>query len=199
MQAFCDRYLTPWQGRPLRIFDIGSQDVNGSYRPLFTQGAWEYVGVDMAPGRNVDVVLKDPYAWRELGSRSADVVISGQAFEHIEYFWLTSLEVARVLRPGGLFCLIVPSAGPEHRYPVDCWRFYPDGLRAIARYAGLEVLEAQTDWEGTGGEGSDMWHDAVLVAQKPVTSTVWGDWRRRLLAAASRRLPTPPPAVTTQG
>ena len=28
-----------------------------------------------------------------------------------------------------------PSRGPEHRYPNDCWRFYPDGYRALAKYA----------------------------------------------------------------
>jgi len=192
MQAFCHHHLASKQMQPLRIVDIGSQDVNGSYRPLFAHGSWEYLGVDMAPGRNVDVVLRNPYRWRELRSRSADVVVSGQAFEHIEFFWISALEIARVLRPGGICCLIVPSAGPEHRYPVDCWRFYPDGLRAIARFAGLEVLQADTDWAGSGGEGSDMWRDSVLVARKPEQSSCWSDWRRRMLTAAVLRLaPTP--------
>ncbi|TSE35698.1 Methyltransferase domain protein [Tepidimonas fonticaldi] len=194
MQAFRDTHLASRLAERLRVIDIGSQDVNGSYRPLFAQGAWEYVGVDMAAGRNVDIVLRNPYDWQELASHSADVVVSGQAFEHIEYFWISALEMARVLRPGGICCLIVPSAGPEHRYPVDCWRFYPDGLRAIARFAGLEVLQAETDWSGTGGEGGDMWHDSVLVARKPATS--WAHtWRRHLLAGAIKRLarlPSPP-------
>lgn len=188
MQAFRDTHLANRQAERLRVIDIGSQDVNGSYRPLFDHSAWEYVGVDMAAGRNVDVVLRNPYDWRELPSRSADVVVSGQAFEHIEYFWITALEVARVLRPGGICCLIVPSAGPEHRYPVDCWRFYPDGLRAIARFAGLDVLQADTDWTGTGGEGGDMWHDSVLVACKPDTFSWRHEMRRKLLSWAVKRL-----------
>jgi SAM-dependent methyltransferase len=188
MQAFRDVYLSSRYTERLRILDIGSQDVNGSYRPLFAQGAWHYVGVDMAAGPNVDIVLQNPYDWRELPSRSADVVVSGQAFEHIEFFWISALEIARVLRPGGICCLIVPSAGPEHRYPVDCWRFYPDGLRAVARFAGLDVLHVETDWEGTGGEGGDMWHDSVLVARKPAHVARGGELRRRLLCAAIKRL-----------
>jgi SAM-dependent methyltransferase len=188
MQAFRDAYLASRHTERLRILDIGSQDVNGSYRSLFAQGAWHYVGVDMATGHNVDIVLRNPYDWRELPSGSADVVVSGQAFEHIEFFWISALEIARVLRPGGICCLIVPSAGPEHRYPVDCWRFYPDGLRAMARFAGLDVLRVETDWEGRGGEGGDLWHDSILVAQKPA-QTAWGDeLRRRLLHAAVKRL-----------
>lgn len=187
MQAFRDHHLRGLADQPLLIVDLGSQDVNGSYQPLFVQGAWRYVGVDMAPGPNVDIVLRNPYDWREIPSASADVVISGQAFEHIEYFWISALEVARILRPGGLCCLIVPSAGPEHRYPVDCWRFYPDGLRALARFAGLEVLQAETDWEGTGGEGGSMWHDSVLVARKPQKPQPWRQRLRLSLAGWALR------------
>lgn len=188
MQAFRDTYLGSRQQERLRIVDIGSQDVNGSYKPLFARQPWEYVGVDMAAGPNVDVVLRRPYDWRELKAASADVVVSGQAFEHIEFFWICALEIARILRPGGLCCLIVPSAGPEHRYPVDCWRFYPDGLRAIARFAGMEVLQAETDWAGTGGEDGDVWHDSVLVARKPTAIPRRLAVRRWLLASISKWL-----------
>jgi SAM-dependent methyltransferase len=99
-----------------------------------------------------------------------DVVISGQVLEHAEYFWITALEMARVLKPGGLICLIAPSAGPEHRYPVDCWRFYPDGMRAIAKFAHLDCLEVKTAWDNFGDHESDMWHDTVAVMRKPQRS-----------------------------
>ncbi len=46
---------------------------------------WLYTGLDMAAGNNVDIVLRTPYVWHEVASGSADVVISGQAFEHIPY------------------------------------------------------------------------------------------------------------------
>ena len=54
--------------------------------------------------------------------------------------------MVRVLRPGGHIFLIAPSRGPEHRYPQDCWRFYPDGYRALARFAQIELVEVSTDW-----------------------------------------------------
>ena len=94
--------------------------------------------MDLSEGENVDLVLSDPYSWSEIRSSSVDVFVSGQAFEHIEFFWQTMLEIARALKPGGLCCIIAPSGGPEHKYPLDCWRFYPDGFRALARYAGLD-------------------------------------------------------------
>jgi hypothetical protein len=171
MLAFKKKYLEGKKNEPLFILDLGSLDVNGSYRRYFEVSPWTYRGIDMAAGENVDVVLQDPYDWREIGSGSADVVISGQAFEHIEFFWLTMLEIARVLKPEGLCCLIAPSGGHEHRYPVDCWRFYPDGFTALARFTSLDVLEVYSQ-NGTGGysDESDLWQDTVLVCRKPALS-----------------------------
>ena len=36
-----------------------------------------------------------------------------------------------MLRPAGLFYLNAPSNGDFHRYPVDCWRIMPDGMRYL--------------------------------------------------------------------
>lgn len=176
---FAQKYLERRRHEPLLIFDLGSQDYNGSYRPLFDRPPWRYIGVDMTPGKNVDLVLRDPYRWREIKRASADVIISGQTFEHTEFFWLTIREIARALKIGALTCIVAPSAGDEHRYPVDCWRVYPDGLRAMARYAGLETIEAWTQWEDLPqyDHESNKWHDSVLVARKP-NEKLTARWRR---------------------
>lgn len=148
--------------RALRAIDIGSYDVNGSYRTLFDAPRWRYTGVDLEQGPGVDVVLSSPYRF-PFASRSVDVIVSGQAFEHIEYFWATWLEMMRVLKPGGLVFLIAPSRGPEHRYPQDCWRFYPDGYRALAKFGRCELVEVHTDWEPHADPGSAPWGDTVGV------------------------------------
>ena len=173
MTAFRRNYLEERRAEPLAIFDLGSQDINGSYRPLFALPPWKYVGVDLAAGNNVDVVLSDPYDWREISAESADVIVAGQAFEHTEFFWETMRQIARTLKSNGLCCIIVPSSGPEHRFPVDCWRMYPDGLRALARYAELEVMEATTQWEDLPeyDNESNKWHDSVLIARKPAKAS----------------------------
>ncbi len=192
MMAFRDKYLASKKNDSLQILDIGSQEVheNGSYKPLFKDYPnWRYQGVDMVSGNNVDIVLRDTYDWRQVKSNSADVIISGQAFEHIEYFWLSMLEVARVLKPGGICCIIAPSSGYEHRYPVDCWRFYPDGFRALAKYAKLTPLEVYTQWEDLPqyDSGDNCWHDSVLIAQKSHTDGM-RDRLRRFLLQLSRKL-----------
>lgn len=163
----------------LNIVDIGSYNVNGSYKPFFTKPGWRYTGIDLVAGPNVDVVLKSPYRL-PLPSHSVDVIVSGQAFEHIEYFWLTWLEMARVLKPGGMIFLLAPSRGYEHRHPQDCWRFYPDAYVALANYAAMQLLEVSTDWEPHSDPGSAPWGDTVGVFLQPNMGLLQR-WRRRLM------------------
>jgi len=168
MRQFVGDYLSSYNDRTIKILDVGSSDVNGSYASIFSKPNWSYFGADLEPGPNVDIVLKDIYRWGEFKNGEFDVVISGQTFEHIEYIWKTISEIKRVLRPGGLCCIIVPSTGPEHKFPKDCWRIFPDGMNALATYAGLEILSIKTHWEdGDYTDDSNTWHDTVLIAKRP--------------------------------
>lgn len=144
MTSLVAQYLDPT--KPLSVLDVGAFDVNGTYKPIFKKNEWEYDGLDIEPGPNVDVVVSDLYNWQL--AKTYDLVISGQTLEHVELFWLTWREMVKVTKPGGLLFLIVPSVGPEHRHPVDCWRFYKDGMTALAKAENLELLEANTSLEG---------------------------------------------------
>jgi SAM-dependent methyltransferase len=174
MVRFCSVFLEHKNNAPLIIYDVGSQDVNGTYRPIFSKPGWRYMGIDTVAGKNVDIVLRSPHFFREVASNGADVVVSGQAFEHIQYFWITILEIVRILKPGGICCILAPSSGPEHRYPCDCWRFLSDGMEALAAFAHMEILEVSTQRDDLGyGDGSDQWLDSMLVCRKPD----YGFWR----------------------
>lgn len=179
-----ENYLATAQS--LVVADLGSYDVNGSYRHLFSREGWRYIGVDLSAGPNVDCVLKSPYRL-PFKTNSLDVFVSGQAFEHIEFFWLTWMEMVRTLKPGGLIFLIAPSRGSEHRYPVDCWRYYPDGFAALAKYGSLDLLECQTDWGLEGHPDSVEWGDTVGVFRKQ-KQPVLENLRSRLMRYLSPRL-----------
>jgi SAM-dependent methyltransferase len=137
-----------------RVLDVGGADVgNGSYRKLFED--CEYQSLDF---QNADIVVNS-YVW-PLEDASFDAVISGQTFEHDPKFWITMHNISRVLKPGGCVILIVPSAGPVHRYPVDCYRFYPDSMKALAEWAQLALVD--TVWTH-----DSPWHDLGAVFRKP--------------------------------
>ena len=165
MRYFKENYLN--SNDKLKILDIGSFDMNGDYNygSILNEKKWTYHGLDLKEGNNVDIVVENAYDWKEVNDETYDVVISGQAFEHIEYFWLTLEEVKRVLKPGGLFCLIVPSSGPVHRNPYDCYRFNQDAMKAMAKYINFTVLE-------TGHNTKDKpWFDSYLIAKKAEKGT----------------------------
>lgn len=143
--------------RPLLVLDIGGADVNGSYRPLFPRPAYQYLTADIAVA-DVDFALDDPYSI-PLPDSSVDIVISGQMLEHCEFFWLAFQEMVRLVKPDGIIFLIAPSAGPVHRYPVDCYRFYPDAYAALARLAHCHLEACWRDERGP-------WHDLVGVFRK---------------------------------
>jgi SAM-dependent methyltransferase len=140
-KSFFDAYASSFSSQPkVKVIEIGSQDVNGTLRSTIPS-SFEYVGVDFVEGKNVDVVLEDPYKL-PFESESADIVLSSSCFEHSEMFWLVFLEIMRVLKPKGLFYLNVPSNGWFHRHPVDCWRFYPDSGRALVSWAKRNSINA---------------------------------------------------------
>jgi SAM-dependent methyltransferase len=148
-------------GQEVTVVEIGSQDVNGSIRSC-CPSRFRYVGVDFVAGKGVDVVLDDPYVL-PFPSESVDVVLSSSCLEHSEMFWLAFLEMMRILRPSGLLYLNVPSNGSFHRYPVDCWRFYPDSGRALVAWARRNGVQAALLESYVSLQSVDQWNDFVAV------------------------------------
>lgn len=147
-----------------RVVDIGAQDVNGSLREACPP-RFEYVGVDFVAGKGVDVVLDDPYRL-PFEDHSVDIVVSSSCFEHSELFWVLFLEIARVLKAPGLFYLNAPSNGEVHRYPLDCWRFYPDSGKALVTWARRNHHDLVLMESYTSKQIGDVWNDYVAVFLK---------------------------------
>jgi SAM-dependent methyltransferase len=162
-RGFIETYF-PAPGRELTVIDIGAQDVNGSLREV-CRPPLRYVGVDFVRGRGVDVVLDDPYRL-PFADASADAVLSTSCFEHSEMFWLLFLEILRILKPAGLFYLNAPSNGDFHRYPVDCWRFYPDSGNALVAWAKRSGYAPCLLESYVGFQVGDVWSDYVAVFLK---------------------------------
>lgn len=162
-QNFFDAYASAFLNRPhVKVVEIGAQNVNGTLRDTCPP-SFEYVGVDFQKAKGVDIVLDDPYSL-PFENNSVDIVLSSSCFEHSEMFWLVFLEVMRVLKSDGIFYLNAPSAGSFHRYPVDCWRFYPDSGEALVQWAiknGTPAARLESYTQMAEG-----WQDYVCVFLK---------------------------------
>ena len=175
--ALCvERYMP--KDRKHRVVDFGgrtSPRQTVTHRELLREHDCDYTAVDIREGGNVDLVMEKPYRV-PLPSNSADVILAGQVFEHVRFFWASMLELARILKPGAYLFVTVPSRGHVHA-TYDCWRYYPDGLRAMAAFAGLELCEAHTDFPPIRGRRKHdfaaidtenyYWGDSVGVFRKP--------------------------------
>lgn len=142
----------------ITVLDVGGSDINGSYKTIFHHQNFSYLTADIDKNSGVDIVLDTPYKI-PLDDGAVDIVLSGQMLEHCEFFWESFKEMARILNDTGMIFLIAPSAGPIHRYPVDCYRFYPDAYQALAKYAGCHLIETWLDERGP-------WRDLVGVFSK---------------------------------
>jgi len=163
---FFDTYLDPAHSGYFTI-EIGSlivPNMRGSLREIAPANV-EYVGIDFEAGQNVDVVLDDPYRL-PFENQSVDICLASSVFEHSEMFWLLFLEIMRILKPDGLFYLNVPSNGYFHRYPVDCWRFYPDSAEALVTWGKRNSLEPALLESYVSAQSGDVWNDFVAVFVK---------------------------------
>ena len=154
MRWFAEKYLS--RNDSLKILDVGSMDINGTYKDIFDP--WEYEGLDLRAGKNVDIVVVDEYCFGI--EKEYDVVISGNTMEHVKSFWNWIFAVTEACKSGGLVCIITPTRIGEHKHPLDCWRIYPDGMRfLIEDYVGMEILDIGMDKESEH-------NDTYVVARK---------------------------------
>jgi SAM-dependent methyltransferase len=160
-KEFFDKYVNDPVGGT--IVEVGSQDICGGPMSSAAQPQYKYIGIDLGKWSAVDIVLEDPYVY-PFDSDSIDAVVSCSTFEHIEFFWVSFLEMCRVCKPGGHIFICAPSNGPYHAMPVDCWRYYKDAAPTLTKWAtrngyNLELMETfiapsdypngWEDWVGT--------------------------------------------------
>jgi len=70
-----------------------------------------------------------------------DIVLSGQVMEHVRNIWRWVDELKRITRDNGLIIIISPVSWSYHEAPVDCWRIYPEGMKALMEEKGLRIIE----------------------------------------------------------
>ncbi len=126
------------------VLEIGSLDINGSVRPVFTS-AVTYHGLDLVAGDGVDEVA-DAATW-DPGSRRFDVVVSAEVLEHAPA-WREVLDTAwRALEPGGTLLMTCATDPRPPHSAVDGWDVR-DG-EWYRNVPAAEVRALVTEWGAT--------------------------------------------------
>jgi SAM-dependent methyltransferase len=166
-KRFFETYVSQ-NNENVSFLEIGSYLSSFNIRSLAPTES-NYVGVDLGTGPGVDIVLTDPYKL-PFEDNTFDYVISSSCFEHSEFFWILFLEIMRVLKPTGLFYLNAPSNGDFHRFPVDCWRFYPDSANALSNWANRNNYNSGLIEQYTSNNETDIWSDYVSIFIKDINT-----------------------------
>jgi len=123
----------------IRVLEIGPNGSPSTYRqmvPYRTGVQWDTLDIDDRPHWTYS--NSPPYDF-PIPDDTYDIVLSGQVIEHVAKIWRWMPELARVTIHGGLVIIINPTSWPYHESPIDCWRIYPEGMKALCEDAGLTV------------------------------------------------------------
>jgi SAM-dependent methyltransferase len=125
------------------VLEIGAREVAGKSQCKQRLPLARYTGFDFHPGENVDVVgdahrLSDYFA-----ANSFDVVYSAAVYEHLAMPWVVAEEIAKVLRPGGVACILTHFSYSEHEMPWHFFQFNSTGLEALFNeHLGFKTVES---------------------------------------------------------
>lgn len=132
------------------VLDVGSLDVNGSPRSIFTG---KYHGLDMQGGPGVDEVGNAHNLILHTGSW--DVIVCTEMLEHDSLPWISLQEMRSAVKEGGY--LILTTRGydergcfPVHGYPEDHWRYSVSGLTHLLVWSCWKPIEVVPDPEAPG-------------------------------------------------
>jgi SAM-dependent methyltransferase len=133
-----EKYALPYFGRGRRILEIGPDGFPSTYRQLVSIEELQWDTLDIGQSPHLTYSKSSLYEF-PIASNSYDVILSGQVIEHVSRVWTWMRELARVIKPGGVVVTINPVSWPYHEAPIDCWRIFPDGMKALCEEAGLKV------------------------------------------------------------
>lgn len=145
------------------MLEVGSRARSGLVNRSFVPSEWDYVGLDVLPGENVDVVGDAHELSSIFPERRFDAVMAFSVLEHIAMPWKFAIELNRVLNIGAVGLFTTHQAWPIHDAPWDFWRFSNDSWKSLFnRETGFEIVDAK------------MGEAGFIVAQRCHAATNFG-------------------------
>ena len=121
-------------------YDIGSFDINGSHKDTITNHGLCYLGVDLESGKNVDLVIDKE--WNPIADNSIGLLVSGSCLEHVEAPWKFVETMYKKMAKDSIGIVTLPFMKKQHKYPIDCYRILPDGLKYLfGKHVQFDIIE----------------------------------------------------------
>lgn len=113
------------------VLEIGSKDYGNTQDFRAVYDGCEYVGLDMAPGKGVDVVHDLTTGPGSLKSDYFELAICCSVLEHVRRPWVFAEHLTEVIQDGGILYMAVPWVWRFHGYPDDYFRYSWRGIAEL--------------------------------------------------------------------
>lgn len=133
-------YALPYFKNNMKILEIGPQGNPSAYCNIVNNRTliWNTLDFDNSLA-DVTFIIKDEYHY-PVEDNAYDIVLSGNVAEHVKKIWLWLKELKRIVVPGGYIITVNPVSWPYHEAPVDCWRIFPEGMKALCEEVNLQMI-----------------------------------------------------------
>jgi len=141
-----EKYAKPLFRNGMKVLEIGPDKhfstYEGAVKDKIQSITWETL--DMFHSKSLTYFSRDEYKF-PIPDGTFDIVLSGNVIEHVRKTWVWIKELARVCKRGGYVITTTPVSWFYHPFPVDCWRIYADGMKALYEEAGLNIELCKTE------------------------------------------------------
>lgn len=134
----------------MKVLEIGPEGSPSNYCKLVNNTTLDWYGLDISlefisKDPNPKFILSDHEYNYPIEENTFDIVVSGGVMCNVKQIWLWMAELKRIVKSNGLIITITPVSWPYAAAPVDCWRVYPEGFRALNDFLNLETVLAKYD------------------------------------------------------
>ena len=123
----------------MKVLEIGPDKFPSTFQTIVGNDSIIWETLDIYKNPNLTYSATDEYHYPILDNQY-DIVLSGNVLEHVRKVWIWINELSRICKEGEIVITINPVSIGYHPHPVDCWRAFPDGLKALYDEAGLKVI-----------------------------------------------------------
>ena len=139
-----EKYALEYFTSGVRVLEIGPDGFPSAYQSIVNNSSITWETLDIYSSSKLTYTSTSEYTF-PIEDQIYDIIISGQVIEHIRKPWIWMKEVSRICKLGGVVITINPVSWPYHEAPIDCWRAYPEGVKALYEEAKLDVIMSK--WE----------------------------------------------------
>jgi SAM-dependent methyltransferase len=161
--------LTHMKNESMPFLEAGARGIASvQMRQLVSAAGWRYLGLDILPHENVDIVGDAHRMGPAVANGSVAAVYSSEVMEHLVSPVDFVLECNRILAEGGLFIARMPTIWPLHAEPWDFWRISQHGWQGLLnRSSGFEIIDICEFGQTSVVPSSPVWSGASRMAQDP--------------------------------